>query len=209
MPQLMGDEARVELGILSAESEVVGVNVQDASHQRAEGIDTPEPSFLVRLVVEDPFIGLGGLADEGIGAPRSVPENPPDGIKALPDIGSFPDRDDPLRPVCELLTARAEREPVFRIGRERKVDKPPMHIELITVSRAGSASPSALDVALELPEDPGPGPEMEIHMGHVSLRPESIWILWSLSPLSIVEILISLAPVAAERQIDVPGVVER
>src|SRR5260370_40795418 len=98
MPQLMGDEARVELGILSAESEVEGVNVQDASHQRAEGIDTPEPSFLVRLVVEDPFIGLGGLAADGVGAPRSRPEKPPPGIKTLPATKSFPGRDDSRRP---------------------------------------------------------------------------------------------------------------
>src|SRR5438876_9269393 len=162
MPQLMGDEARVELCILAAESEVVGVYVQDRSHQRTDGIETPEASFLVRLVVEDLFIRLDRLADEGIGAPRSVPENPPDGVKALPDIGSFPDGDDPLRPVCELLTAGAEREPVLRIGREREVDKPLMHIELITVSRAGSTSPSALEVALELPEEAGPRPQVKI-----------------------------------------------
>src|SRR6267143_402 len=170
MPQLMGDDARVELGILPAESQIVGVDVERGSQQRSDGID----------------------------APRSVPDNPAHGIEALSHVRTFSYRDDSLGAIRELLATGAEREAVLGIRRKRQVDERLMNIQLVTIGGAWSTLAFILKIALELTKEPRPGPQVQVQMGHVPLRQEPVGVLWTLAPLRVVEVLISLAAVATE-----------
>src|SRR6267378_8233012 len=199
MPQLMGDDARVELGILPAESQIVGVDVERGSQQRSDGIDAPETSLLVCLVIEDSHVGFRRMADKCVDAPRSVPDNPAHGIEALSHVRTFSYRDDSLGAIRELLATGAEREAVLGIRRKRQVDERLMNIQLVTIGGAWSTLAFILKIALELTKEPRPGPQLQVQMGHVPLRQEPVGVLWTLAPLRVVEVLISLADVATER----------
>src|SRR5438093_10472803 len=125
MPQLVSDDPCIELCILPSEPQVVGVQIQDLARRGwPDGIDAPEASLLVGLVIEDSLVGFRRLADESVDAPRSVPPNPPHGIEALSHVRAFSNRDDSLGAIRELLAARAKREAVLWIRRKAQVHEP-------------------------------------------------------------------------------------
>src|SRR2546425_2315623 len=159
MPQLVSDDPCIELCILPSEPQVVGVQIQDLARRgRPDGIDAPEASLLVGLIIEDSLVGFRRLADERVDAPRSVPQNPPHGIEALSHVRAFSNRDDSLGAIRELLATGAEREGVLWIRRERQVDEHLMDIQFVTVGGSCSTRPPTLEIALELAEEPPPGP---------------------------------------------------
>jgi hypothetical protein len=117
-------------------------------------------------------------------------------VETLAYVRSFPNRNQPPRPIVQFLPAGLQHQPVVA-GRRTDLDERGFDIKLLFIDRPGSARAKRFQSALELNKRTDILSQVPIHVQHVSFEEEGVGIVL-LAPIVISDLLEGFARLTAD-----------
>src|SRR3954465_2787659 len=123
---------------------------------------------MIRRIVEQPGIGLDRLNCKRVDLPVRFAQAESESIEALPDIGSFAERDESAAAECNLLAPDPQQCVLVGLSEQSYIDEALIDVEFIFVGRSYCRF-TVREAALQLEKQSNARSKMEVRVHHVSL----------------------------------------